>query len=135
MKKFFFNSTTQIKAIIISLSLLIVLNLCLIPLFIVGYKDIVFGLDIGITLQILYLFVDNLISKNRNRQQNITLTVVYLILKFIILAGVLVGFGYLYYKMNIKIANIIAIVGGYIIPLIVFAICFFKERGKDGRSA
>ena len=100
-----------------------------------GYKDIVFGLDIGIILQILYLFVDNLISKNRNRQQNITLTVVYLILKFIILAGVLVGFGYLYYKMNIKIANIIAIVGGYLIPLVVFAICFFKERGKDGRSA
>ena len=135
MKKFFFNSTTQIKAIIISLCFLIVLNLCLIPLFIVGYKDIVFGLDIGIILQILYLFVDNLISKNRNRQQNITLTVVYLILKFIILAGVLVGFGYLYYKMNIKIANIIAIVGGYLIPLVVFAICFFKERGKDGRSA
>lgn len=135
MKKFFFNSTTQIKAIVISLCFLVVLNLCLIPLFIVGYKDIVFGLDIGVILQILYLFADNLISKNRNRQQNITFTVVYLILKFIILAGVLVVFGYLYYKMNIKIANIIAIVGGYIIPLIAFAICFLKERGKDGRSA
>lgn len=135
MKKRFSLLSIQLKTLLISLAVAAIINLALIPLIVINMYDIVVGIDIGIFLHCIYFGVDHLVSKQRNRKQNMTLMVVMLIVKFLILGGVLLFFGYLSYSLEIKIANIIAIVGGYTVPIIVMMICLLLERDKNGRSA
>ena len=124
----------QLKTVIVYIITLLGLSIILIPLFFFNLAHYVIGLIIGIALQTLYFFIDHYVSISRKPKLRNTITIILLITRFLILGGFMVLFAYLEYSLNIKIANIFALVGGYLIPLIIAIIIFATSRGQNGRS-
>ena len=61
------------------------------------------------------------------------LSIASIILRFFTLGTILIVFAFLYFAQDIKIANIIAIVGGYTVPIIIFMIIHLTEKDTNVR--
>lgn len=126
MKKLAF----QLKVSFILLILLVIIAIILLPLYFFNLHHVVIGILLGIAINSLYFFLDYFIDKNKNKL-GIVLSIISMILKFLIVGGLMVLFGYLEFKLNFKFANIIAFIGGYLSSLIIAIILFAFNRRKD----
>ena len=133
MKEKFHSLNIYHQTFVVSAGISLLLFLLLIPLFFFNLGEISFGLLIGEFISYMSYFVLGIFEKkNPSDKKGLTSMVMTLIIRVIILSIILVVDGLLYYKLGIKIFNIISIACGYFIPLIIFITINMKERRSDG---
>jgi len=112
---------------LISLFLLLVMTSWL---FFVGYLDIPLGIVLGGLIGTTSYFVLALIDKKELETHHSIGSIIVAIARLLALLAAMLLAAYLYYQLNIKILNIFAIMGGYLLPLIVLLILTLqKKRG------
>ena len=112
---------------LISLFLLLVMTSWL---FFVGYLDIPLGIVLGGLIGTTSYFVLALIDKKELETHHSIGSIIVAIARLLALLAAMLLAAFLYYQLNIKILNIFAIMGGYLLPLIVLLILTLqKKRG------
>lgn len=72
------------------------------------------------------------IAENLDKKKNkLTFTIIFTILRFILIAAIIFLAAFLYYKLEAKIFNVFAVVGGYFIPFFSYLIVNLVNRRKE----
>ena len=133
MKEKISRLNIYIKTFLLSLIFSLLLTLALIPLFINGYMEIPLGLLLGAFVNYLFFLIIGLFEKDEPfKQKKASWYVVMISLRLTVFILALVGSALLYYLADIHIFNVIAVAGGYLIPLIIFIVLALLERRKNG---
>ena len=99
-----------------------------IPCFFFSLMEIPQGIALGGGVGILtYLFL-GLAENDEDQKKSMVLTIVVIIVRFLVIAGVLFLAGWLYYAQGVKAFNIFAVIGAYIISIILNIILVRKEK-------
>ena len=115
---------TMVWSIIITLSLLLVLT----PLLFFSYMEIPLGILLGGTIGALIYFFFGLVNTKTKLKTSVALTISIIIIKLIVMGGILFLVGWLYYSKDLKIFNIFALAGGYLMTTIIYMILVRKEK-------
>lgn len=111
------------SALVISLAIILT-----IPCFFFSLMEIPQGIALGGGVGILtYLFL-GLAENDEDQKKSMVLTIVVIIVRFLVIAGVLFLAGWLYYAQGVKAFNIFAVIGAYIISIILNIILVRKEK-------
>ena len=123
----------EFKTVIWSTIVTIGLVTLMIPLFFLSWMEIPLGITLGGLVGIItYLFLGLFNNKNKP-MKSLALTIIVMVVRLLVIAGILFLVGWLYYANNIKLFNIFAVAGGYFISLVVNIIVLEKEK-KSGIS-
>ena len=134
MKEWYASLKLEYKVVVWSLLVLAGITLLLIPLFFFSLMEVPQGITLGGGVgTIVYLFL-GLFNNKDNPRKSLTLTVITMIVRFLVIAGVLFLVGWLYYAIGFKAFNIFAVAGGYFIPLVINIILVRKENGSGDSS-
>lgn len=99
-----------------------------IPCFFFSLMEIPQGIALGGGVGILtYLFL-GLAENDEDQKKSMVLTIVVIIVRFLVIAGVLFLAGWLYYAQGVKAFNIFAVIGAYIVSIILNIILVRKEK-------
>ena len=99
-----------------------------IPCFFFSLMEIPQGIALGGGVGILtYLFL-GLAENDEDQKKSMILTIVVIIVRFLVIAGVLFLAGWLYYAQGVKAFNIFAVIGAYIISIKLNIILVRKEK-------
>ena len=99
-----------------------------IPCFFFSLMEIPQGIALGGGVGILtYLFL-GLAENDEDQKKSMVLTIVVIIVRFLVIAGVLFLAGWLYYAQGVKAFNIFAVLGAYTISIILNIILVRKEK-------
>lgn len=130
MKEKWRHLNIYIKALSLDLCALLIITLGMIPLWINHLPDIPQGLLLGGLYGVLCLLVMFLVTNKENENKKLVGTIIVIISRLLILAGILLLVGYSYYVKDIKIFNIFAVVGGYLLSTISLTLnhLIFKEE-------
>ena len=122
------------KAFILEMTIIVAALITMIPLFIKHYQEIPLGILLGGLIGGIPLLLFSLFQKNEENHKSLRLTIVILIIRIVLISGVLFLVGYLYYQRNIKLFNIFATAGGYLLSTICLSIVFIiSKKGKMAR--
>ena len=107
----------------------LVIFLLTIPFLFFDLGEITFGLLLGEFVSYMSYFAIGFIEKkNPITKPGTAPLIAVLIIRVTILALVIVVSALLYYQYNHHIFNVIAIAGGYLIPLVILIVVALKER-------
>ena len=107
----------------------LVIFLLTIPFLFFDLGEITFGLLLGEFVSYMSYFAIGFIEKkNPITKLGTAPLIAVLIIRVTILALVIVVSALLYYQYNHHIFNVIAIAGGYLIPLVILIVVTLKER-------
>ena len=123
MSRNFLKKDINLTTFVFSLIVVLLAYLCLIPLIFKGLIKIPNGIALGALINAFAYLVMFLIKDKEERELTIKFSVIVSILRFVLLAGAIILFAILEYKLGMGIFNPIAIAGGYMIPLIIQIIC------------
>lgn len=99
-----------------------------IPCFFFSLMEIPQGIALGGGVGILtYLFL-GLAENDEDQKKSMVITIVVIIVRFLVIGGVLFLAGWLYYAQGVKAFNIFAVIGAYIISIILNIILVRKEK-------
>ena len=124
----FKNLSIFLQSFIISTFVCVLLFLLMIPLIIFNWGEISYGLALGEFISFIFCLITGIFDSSKKEIRNKGFLITMIILRLLVLAGVLLLVGYLYYTKGIHIFNIFAVVGGYFIPLIILMILALRER-------
>lgn len=133
MSRNFFKKDINLTTFVFSLIVVLLAYLCSIPLIFKGLIKIPNGIALGALINAFAYLVMFLIKDKEERELTIKFSVLVSILRFVLLAGVIILFAILEYKLGMGIFNPIAIAGGYMIPLIIQIICSLVFGEKNVR--
>ena len=115
---------TVVWSIIVTLGLL----LLMIPLFFFSLMEIPLGVALGALIGIITYLALGLVENKSKQKLSIGLTITIIVLRLLVIAGILFLVGWLYYAKEVKIFNIFAVVGGYLMTLVINIIMVRKEK-------
>ena len=115
---------TVVWSIIVTLGLL----LLMIPLFFFSLMEIPLGIALGAAIGIITYLALGLVDDKSKQKLSIGLTITIIVLRLLVVAGILFLVGWLYYAIGVKIFNIFAVVGGYLMTLIINMIMIRKDK-------
>ena len=119
------------KTFILSFVFSLITFVLMIPLMIFNLGEIPFGLLLGEFISYLFCFVIGFIeNKNPLTKKGLIPLVIVLSIRILVLAAASIFAAILYYQYNCHIFNVIAIIGGYFIPLIILIVLMLKEKGE-----
>ena len=124
----FKNLSVFLQSFIISTFVCVLLFLLMIPLIVFNWVEISYGLALGEFISFIFCLITGIFDSSKKEIRNKGFLITMIMLRLIVLAGVLLLVGYLYYTKGIHIFNIFAVVGGYFIPLIILMILAIRER-------
>ena len=135
MKNWYQNLKLEYQVVFWSLIVLAILVTLCIPFFFFSLMEIPQGIALGGGIGIItYLFL-GLFNNKDNPKKSMVLTVITIIIRFLVIAGILFLVGWLYYAKGMKAFNIFAVAGAYLISLVVNIILVRKENGSgDSRE-
>ena len=117
------------RTFVISFFVSLLLFVLMIPFIIFNLGEIPFGLLVGEFISYMSYFVIGFIEKrNPITKPGSAPLIAVLIIRVSILALAIVLAALLYYHYNHHIFNVIAIAGGYFIPLVILIVIALKER-------
>lgn len=131
MKAWFSKLNLYYKTAVVSAIVTFVILAGTSCLFFLNLMEIPLGILLGSSIGIIFYAVIGKIS-NKEKEGKPTVTIIAQIIRFLLIAVALVLSGWLYYKENLHIFNIFAVLGGYAIPLISLIIVSRKESNIDG---
>lgn len=111
------------KTSLINLIVTFVLFVTTIPFFFFDLMEIPLGLILGGILGSLVYLIFSLLKNKR-----ISLTVTFIFVKLGVLIALAIGDAFLYYKAGIKVFNLFALLGGYLVSTVVLVIVSRKEE-------
>ena len=115
---------TVVWSIIVTLGLL----LLMIPLFFFSLMEIPLGIALGAAIGIITYLALGLVDDKSKQKLSIGLTITIIVLRLLVVAGILFLVGWLYYAIGVKIFNIFAVIGGYLMTLIINMIMVRKDK-------
>lgn len=124
----FKNLSIFLQSFIISTFVCVLLFLLMIPLIIFNWGEISYGLALGEFISFIFCLITGIFDSSKKEIRNKGFLITMIILRLLVLGGVLLLVGYLYYTKGIHIFNIFAVVGGYFIPLVILIILALRER-------
>ena len=124
----FKNLSIFLQSFIISTFVCVLLFLLMIPLIIFNWGEISYGLALGEFISFIFCLITGIFDSSKKEIRSKGFLITMIILRLLVLAGVLLLVGFLYYTKGIHIFNIFAVVGGYFIPLVILMILALKER-------
>lgn len=133
MSRNFLKKDINLTTFVFSLIVVLLAYLCLIPLIFKGLIKIPNGIALGALINAFAYLVMFLIKGKEERELTIKFSILVSILRFVLLAGAIILFAILEYKLGMGIFNPIAIAGGYMIPLIIQIICSLVFGEKNVR--
>ena len=108
MKDWYRQLKLEYKIVVWSLIVLAGIILVLIPLFFFSLMEVPQGIALGAGVGIItYLFL-GLFNNSDSPKKSLVLTVITIIIRFLVIAGILVLVGWLYYAKGVKAFNIFA---------------------------
>ncbi len=128
MTSFWNKLNVYYKTALLSLAIGVVLSLVLMFLFFIGQGEIVLGLSLGIMFGIIIYMINGIIENKQLNSGGYRLSVAFVFIRLVLLAGFLVGMAFLYYPGNVHTFNIIAIAGGYFLVEIAFIVLHLRNR-------
>ncbi len=127
MKDWYRQLRLEYKVVVWSLIVIGTLMLLAIPCYFFSLMEIPNGVALGGGIAVILYLILGLCDTEEKSKKSLVITVVILIIRFLIIAGLLFLVGWLYYKIGFKAFNIFAVAGGYLIPLPVHMIVGRKE--------
>lgn len=124
--KLFKGKDNYFKTFILGLMFSCLLFVLTFVLFFFNLKEVPLGILLGGIYSSLYFILLSKLEK-----KSIKATIVVLIIKFVLFAGIMVLVGFMYYVWEIKLFNLFALAGGYSIPGIIYFILISKEKHED----
>ncbi len=124
----FKNLSIFLQSFIISTFVCVLLFLLMIPLIIFNWGEISYGLALGEFISFIFCLITGIFDSSKKEIRNKGFLITMIILRLLVLGGVLLLVGYLYYTKGIHIFNIFAVVGGYFIPLVILIVLALRER-------
>lgn len=94
-----------------------------------NYGEIPTGFAVGMGVGILTYFVTGLLD-NKN-EPNYGWVISMNIIRLFLLAGLIWLFAWLYYQQNCHVVNVFTLVGGYLIPLLVFIVIYIRNKKEE----
>ena len=128
MKNWFAKLTTLYKVAFISFIAVVTAYLALIFCYFIEDPSTPNGLILGGGIGVLSYLVLALIEKRDSEKNKPVLTIIVTILRYFVIAAAIVISALLQYKWGYKIFNLFTVVGGYLIPLLVYIIVTLVER-------
>ncbi len=122
----------EFKTVVLSTIITFGLIILMIPLFFISWMEIPLGITLGSLVGIItYLFLGLFNNKNKPIK-SMVFTIVVIVIRLLVIAGILFLVGWLYYSKDIKLFNIFAVTGGYFISLAANIILLLgKEKKSD----
>ena len=130
MKEWYQKLNIYHKTGILSLICGIITLILLIPLFFFNLKDVPLGIILGASFGALFYFIIGFNQRNAYSKKAMTIDIIVIILRFVLFAGALIGLALLYYLAKVRIFNIFAFAGAYLMSLLVYLILSRKEGNK-----
>ena len=128
MKNWFAKLTILYKVTFISFISVVMASLGLIFCYFIEDPSTPNGLIFGGGIGVLSYLVLALIEKRDSEKNKPVLTIIVTILRYFVIAAAIVISALLQYKWGYKIFNLFTVVGGYLIPLLVYIIVTLVER-------
>ena len=128
MKTWFAKLTLLYKVSFISFIAVVVAYLGLIFCYFIEDPSTANGLILGGGMGVISYLVLALIEKRDSEKNKPVLTIIVTILRYFVIAAAIVISALLQYKWGYKIFNLFTVVGGYLIPLLVYIIVTLVER-------
>ncbi len=135
MKNWIKNLQIYYKTAFISAISLVAVMLITLFLYFIGYHDVPNGIALGGLVGILSYLILGLVEGKDARNKRSVGAIIVSIMRFILLATVLVLSAYMYFKLEYHIFNPFAVVGGYLISLVVLIILVRKESKNVSNNA
>lgn len=133
MKNLFKNQDPIFQTVLYSILAGVVISLCLIPLYLNNMMYIPNGIVIGLVINILAYLATYLIKNIEERTKTVRYSIIVTISRFFLLAAALIVFALLEFRFKLKIANFMAIIGGYFISLFIYVICVILEGKRNAK--
>ena len=132
MVKWYRRLNIEFKTVVLSTIITFGLIILMIPLFFISWMEIPLGIALGSLVGIItYLFLGLFNNKNKPIK-SMVFTIVVIVIRLLVIAGILFLVGWLYYSKDIKLFNIFAVTGGYFISLVANIILLLgKEKKSD----
>lgn len=127
MKEWYRKLNIPMRTAVLSLVALLIVLVITSFLFFIGYSEIPLGILLGGGVGIISYALLGLVN-NKGDKKPIA-SIVLMIVRFLIVMGVLVLVGYLYYVEQIHLFNIFAVTGGYLLTVV----CLFIAIRKEGK--
>ena len=109
MKKWYSNLNLFYKVSFISIIATIIIFLGLVFCFFIGWMDIPLGMLLGALIGTLFYFIEGLLTKRENSRKNVNLSIFYMVLRYIVIIGLGLLFGFLYYMKDFKVFNLFSL--------------------------
>lgn len=132
MKKWFLQLNQYYKVAFLSLCCSLIIFLLFIPFYFFELNEIPQGFILGAITGIIPYFLYGLIENKERKNKTNKLAITLMIFRFLLIGVVIVLAAVLYYKLDAKIFNVFAVVGGYFVTLILLMIVFLvgKKHGN-----
>ena len=130
MKDWYLRLKIEYRIVVWSLIVILGLVILTIPCFFFSLMEIPQGVFLGgLVGSLIYLFL-GLFNYENNPKKTMRITVAIIIIKLVVIAGLMFLIGWLYYGVGFKAFNIFALMGGYLIPLVVHIILVEREKSS-----
>lgn len=127
MKNWFKELNTYYKVSLLTSLALVAVILLTSPFYFFSLIEIPNGILVGGLVGIICYLVLGLIT-NSNKGIKMVVTIIFQIVRYLIIGAAIALTSYLYFKLNMKMFNPLAVMGGYFICLIVLVIVSLKEK-------
>jgi len=125
MKQFLSKLNICSKTSFISLLVLFGFAAIFCWLIFLGATEVYCGLLLGLAVNTFSFFLMGLGFNKENYKMGYTITLT--VVRFLLIGAALFLSAFLYYKQNVKIFNVFAVVGGYAIPLIIYLVNYLRK--------
>ena len=130
MKQWLGKLSNNYKTALFSLIVVIIAFLGLLFGYFVNQPDLPNGLLAGGLLGVVSYFLLGLVDKADEEKEKPVWSIVFTIVRYICIAGLIVVSALLQYKYSLKVMNPFTVLGGYIISLITYIIILLVERNR-----
>lgn len=132
MINWFKNLNISFQTALVSTMVLIVAMLGTCCLFWLNLAEIPLGILLGCGTGILSYLILGIVSNKEKEGAKPIGSIAVTIVRFLLIAVVIFASAWLYYNQGLRIFNVFAVAGGYVIPLIVLTIIVAMKGGNRG---
>lgn len=128
MKNWHANLTSSYKTTIVSFIAVILAYFSLFFAYFIEHSDIPNGLILGGGIGVLSYLLIGLVEKSDAKRKKPVLTIIVTVLRYLAIAAAIVLSALAFFKWNKPIFNPFSVLGGYLIPLIVYLVILLVDK-------
>lgn len=92
------------------------------------------GIALGIAINLCFDIVFAVLEEKENKKSVLVINTILTVSRVLVMGGIMLLVAFLYYKQNLKIFNIFALIGGYTATLVVLLIMAIRKGKKSGTA-